>query len=327
MRFIPLTIAKYSGFRQLNGVIAGLLRMPWWSFTLYNVVGSIGRFSTAMLFRSAFGTLTLAVWIGLLSLPAIVESTSRPGPSRDLQSIVDAKILRVAITRFDLPSFHVRAADRTLLGPEIEMAQQIGRALGVKVEFLDDAASFDTVVDFVADGRADIGISKLSQTYNRLKRVRFSEPYVTLRHSLLFTRVAIARAATGRSPAAVLQKFNGRLAVVSGSAYVDFARRNFPEATAVEAKNWDAAIESLLNGKVEAVYRDEFEIRRVLKNKPALNVQFGSALIIDQNALLSIAICDTCTKLQAFINYHIGMTRGEFSLKELLNSELGKQIR
>jgi len=95
----------------------------------------------------------------------------------------------------------------------------------------------------------------------------------------------------------------------------------------VEARNWDSAIQSLLSGQVDAIYRDEFEIRRILKNKPALNVQFGSAVITDQNALLSIAICDTCSKLEAFINYHIGMTRGEFSLKELLSSELGKQVR
>lgn len=274
-----------------------------------------------------FSSVVLTLCIGLWNTSAVAQSTSRSEPPRDLQTIVGAKVLRVAITHFDLPSFHVRAADGTLLGPEIEMAQQIGRALGVKVEFLDNAASFDAVVDFVADGRADIGISKLSQTYNRLKRVRFSEPYVTLRHSLLFNRVAIARAADGRPPAAVLQKFKGRIGAISGSAYVDFAHRNFPDATVVEAQNWDAAIESLLNGQVQAVYRDEFEIRRVLKNKPALNVQFGSAVIIDQKALLSIAICDTCTKLQAFINYHIGMTPGEFSLKELLNSELGKRIR
>jgi polar amino acid transport system substrate-binding protein len=207
------------------------------------------------------------------------------------------------------------------------MTEQIGRALGVKVEFVDNAESFDSVVDFVAAGRADIGVSKLSQTYNRLKRVRFSEPYVTLRHALLFNRVAIAREADGRPPAAVLQKYKGRLGVIAGSAYVDFAHRNFPDATVVEARNWDVAIESLLSGQVDAVYRDEFEIRRVLKNKPALNVRFGSAVIVDQNALLSIAICDTCSKLQAFINYHIGMTRGEFTLEGLLNSEMGKQVR
>jgi ABC-type amino acid transport substrate-binding protein len=136
--------------------------------------------------------------------------------------------------------------------------------------------------------------------------------------------VAIARAAAGRAPAAALQKFNGRLGVIAGSAYVDFARRNFPDATVVEAKSWDTAIESLLGGQVDALYRDEFEIRRVLKNKPALNVQFGSAVIVDQNALLSIAICDSCSKLQEFINYHIGVTRGEFTLERLLKSELGK---
>jgi polar amino acid transport system substrate-binding protein len=281
----------------------------------------------AMFFRSLFGTVALLVCIGLSSLPAVAQSMSRPELPRDLQSIVDAKVLRVAVTRFDLPSFHVRGPNGALLGPEIEMAQQIGRALGIRVEFVDNAESFDSVVDFVAAGRADIGVSKLSQTYNRLKRVRFSDPYVTLRHALLFNRVAIARAAGARPPAAVLQKYQGRLSVIAGSAYVDFASKNFPDATVVEARNWDAAIENLLSGQVDAVYRDEFEIRRVLKNKPALNVPLGSAVIVDQKALLSIAICDTCSKLQEFINYHIGVTRGAFTLKGLLDSELGKPAR
>jgi membrane protein DedA with SNARE-associated domain len=29
------------GFRQLNGIVAGVLRMPWWTFTLYNVAGAL----------------------------------------------------------------------------------------------------------------------------------------------------------------------------------------------------------------------------------------------------------------------------------------------
>jgi polar amino acid transport system substrate-binding protein len=278
-----------------------------------------------MLSRTKLGVVALALCIALWSLPSVAQS--RPEVPRDLRSIVEAKVLSVAVTRFDLPSFHVRGPDGKLLGPEIEMAQQIGRALGVDVEFIDSAESFDTVVDFVAMGRADIGVSKLSQTYNRLKRVRFSEPYVTLRHAFLFNRIAIARAAGGQPPAVVLQKFAGRIGVIAGSAYVDFASRNFPNATVVEARNWDTAIENLLSGRVDVLYRDEFEVRRVLKNKPALNVQLGSAVIVDQNALLSIAICDTCSKLQQFINYHIGMTRGAFTLKGLLNSELGKPVQ
>lgn len=288
--------------------------------------GGIGR--TAAMFRPGlFGVVALTVCIALANLYAADQPALKSGPQRDLQSVVDAKVLRVAITHFDLPAFHVRGADGTPAGSEMEMVRQIGRALGVGVQFIDSAESFDAVVDFVAAGRADIGVSKLSQTYNRLKRVRFSEPYVTLRHALLFNRLAIARAAAGRPPAAVLQKYRGPLGAIAGSAYIDFARRNFPDATLVEAPSWDAAIEGLLGRQVEALYRDEFEIRRVLKKQPALNVQFGSAVIVDQNALLSVAICDTCAKLQQFINYHIGLTRGAFTLKGLLDSDLGKQIQ
>jgi ABC-type amino acid transport substrate-binding protein len=148
-----------------------------------------------------------------------------------LQSIVDAKVLRVAVTQFNLPAFHARGPDGKLIGPEIEMAQQIGTALGVGVEFIEDAKSFDGVVDLVATGRSDIGVSKLSQTYARLRRVRFSEPYVTLRHALLFNRSVIAREADGRPPAAVLQNYHGKIGVIAGSAYVDFGHKNFPKAT------------------------------------------------------------------------------------------------
>ena len=66
-----------------------------------------------MLLRGLFAVVVLAVWIALSALPALAES--RPALTRDLQSIVDAKVLRVALTRYDLPSFHVRGPDGALL--------------------------------------------------------------------------------------------------------------------------------------------------------------------------------------------------------------------
>jgi NADPH:quinone reductase-like Zn-dependent oxidoreductase len=64
------------------------------------------------------------------------------------------------------------------------------------------------------------------------------------------------------------------------------------------------------------------EIRRVLKIRPTLNVHFGAAVITDQKAFLSIAICDSCTKLQEFINFHLAQTQGTFTLQGLLASDL-----
>ena len=29
------------GLRQLNGIVAGILKMPWWTFTVYNIAGAI----------------------------------------------------------------------------------------------------------------------------------------------------------------------------------------------------------------------------------------------------------------------------------------------
>jgi len=54
-----------------------------------------------------------------------------PTAARDLRSIIDTKVLRVAVTHFDLPAFHVHRSDGRLIGAEIEMAQQIAQALGV----------------------------------------------------------------------------------------------------------------------------------------------------------------------------------------------------
>jgi polar amino acid transport system substrate-binding protein len=252
------------------------------------------------------------------------QTSPRLAAIHDLKSIIDAKVLRVAVTHFDLPGFHTHGSDGTIRGVEIGLAEEIGRALGVKVEVIDDADTFDAVIDLVATDRADIGISKLSQTYRRLHRVRFSEPYITLRHALLFNRAVIAQDPERRLPGTVLQGFSGRLGVIAGSAYVDFAKINFPAANIVEARTWDDVIANLLTGKVDAIYRDEFEIRRIVKNNPAFNIRFGTAAIVDQNALLSIAICDTCSKLQELINYHLERTRKSLTLKELLASDQSK---
>ncbi len=255
-----------------------------------------------------------------LASTSLAQGTATPGEP-DLESIVSSGVLRVAITKFDLPAFHWRLADGSITGPEVDLARQVAFALKVRLELISDAPSFDGVVNAIAAGRADIGISKLSQTYNRLMRVRFSQPYLTLRHSLIFDRAAVAGLAAGRPPDSVLRGLSGRIGVIAGSAYVDFAHRNFPHARIVELPDWTAVTDALRVQHVDAIYRDEFEIRRVLKLNPALNVRFGTAVITDQFAFLSIAICNSCSKLQEFINYHLTRTRGAFTLNALLDPD------
>jgi ABC-type amino acid transport substrate-binding protein len=112
--------------------------------------------------------LTAAICIALTALPCGAQEAPRTSPFHDLQSIVDAKVLRVALTRFDLPGFHTHGSDGSVRGAEIDLAEQIGRALGVKVDLIENAESFDAVIDLVATDRADIGISRHGPTSNRV---------------------------------------------------------------------------------------------------------------------------------------------------------------
>ena len=38
---VILTARFLDGLRQLNGIVAGVMQMPWWTFTAYNVAGAI----------------------------------------------------------------------------------------------------------------------------------------------------------------------------------------------------------------------------------------------------------------------------------------------
>lgn len=264
------------------------------------------------------------VLAALISAASVHGADATPVGPKDSQAIIARGIIRVAITKFDLPAFHWRDAKGELTGPEIDLARVIGRSLKVGVEFVDDCATFDAVVDAVATGRADIGLSKLSQTPYRVLRVRFSNPYLTLRQAFLFDRAFVGTQAAGRPPEEALRKFSGTLGVIAKSEYVDFAQRNFPEAHVSELQNWDDSVQSLLNSRVDAIYRDEFEIRRVLKKAPTLNVRFGSVAFTDLKSFLSVAICDTCVRLQEFINYQIAENQVPFALTTMLATEAAK---
>jgi polar amino acid transport system substrate-binding protein len=265
------------------------------------------------------GKLIAAGCLVLLTLlpMRILAADSASGP-RDLRSIKENGTLRIAITHFDIPPFHIRKADGTFAGKDIEFATQLGNALNVRIAFVDEPPTFDGVIQEVAKGRADIGLSKLSQTYGRVEYVRFSEPYTKFRHALLYNRAAISALGNGR-PEDALRTYSGKIGVIGRSAYVDFATADYPKATIVQFPSWNATIDALKTGKVDVVYRDEFEVRSVLIEQPAMHINFGAAVISDRTSFLTIAICDSCVKLEEFINYFIAQHPREYVLDDLLS--------
>jgi polar amino acid transport system substrate-binding protein len=253
-----------------------------------------------------------------LPMTAPAQSTS------DIHSIVASGVLRVAISRFDIPPFHQHLANGTIVGKEAELAYQIAGALNVKVTFVDEANTFDEVIKLVADGRADIGLNALAQNYKAVMTVRFSEPYMTLRHALLYNRTMVAQEAAGGRPDDVLREFRGKIGIVAASPFVRFADRNFALATVIEFDTWKDALDGLRKREVDVLYNNEFEVRRVLMENPALHVEYGAAIMKDKLAFLAIAICDSCVKLQEFINFFMAQNQSTFAINTLLTAPFVK---
>ena len=181
---------RLGGMSDLVTVKHGRSHRSGWMWCFHDAAPAL-RQGRAFPCCGGYAGVFLLLIFPLLCMP--FAAMAQAGTPNDITNIRSAGVLRVSITNFDLPGFRTRDG-RTLSGPEVDLAHQIAAVLGVTVRFVDTAGSFDTVIDDIAEGRADIGISKLSQTYSRMLRVRFSNPYVTLRHSLLFSRASMQSA-------------------------------------------------------------------------------------------------------------------------------------
>jgi len=248
---------------------------------------------------------------------AQVPDSKVPLPT-DIAAIKKAGKLVVAMNGKDSPPFF-SGQDDTLHGLDVDIARSIAKQLGVPVEFRRDAASFAEVAEQVRDGRADIAVSKLSITGPRLQVLRFSAPYVTLKQSLIVNRLWLSQNTKGREPYEVIRDFNGKISFIRNSSYDTYARINFPNATFVPEDKWDVVINNVMNGQINAAYRDEFEIKKISFEKPEAALTTKNITISDSVDQIGIAVRPSSLQLLGIANFVISSEYRDIDVKKLMN--------
>lgn len=243
----------------------------------------------------------------------------RPDPSmpQDLAKVYARGKLLVAMFAEDTPPFFMQR-DGVLEGVDVDIARGLARELGIPVEFDRSARSFNDVVELVARGKADLGISKLSRTFSRARRVMFSEPYVRVRHGLLLSRKGVAQRVGDGSVADLVRDFRGRLAVLDGTSYVDFAGRNFPRATIVPYQSWSDVVEAVSTDSVLGAYRDEMEIKKVAIDHPREAIRLQAVSISDAWDEKAIALPFGSPNLLALVNLYLENSNTKLTAQDLL---------
>ena len=206
-----------------------------------------------------------------------------------------------------------------LVGVDVDLAKSIAAAMGVQPRFDRSAKSFDDVIEMVRSGRADIGVSKLSRTGERAKIIAFSNPYVTLRHALLFNRLTLAEKLQGADLGEYIRGFNGSLGVIEKSAYETFAKLYFPNAKIISLKNWGAVVDAALNGTIDAGYRDEFAVRAVALDRPETSIELRPITLSDAHSAISVAVPWNKPMLLAIVNQVIDDRPSKMNADDVMN--------
>jgi ABC-type amino acid transport substrate-binding protein len=219
----------------------------------------------------------------------------------DIARIVNRGELVVAMLKTDNPPFF-SVKNGELIGTDVDLAKLIGQELGVPVRFDRSPETYDSVAEVVANGQADLGISRLARTLKRGQIVHFSSVYMRLGHALLINRVRFAELSGGRTPPQVLRNFTGKISVIAKSSWEEFGPRNFPNAKIIPYPSWAAAVEAVKKGDVVAAYRDELEVMAIVRRDPSLALTLRTVTFNDLESPLSMMVGVRDATLLSFVN-------------------------
>ncbi|MFI5447669.1 ABC transporter substrate-binding protein [Polaromonas sp. UC242_47] len=238
-----------------------------------------------------------------------------PGIAR----IVNRGELVVAMLGVDTPPFfYMRKGE--LVGLEVDLAKAIAKELKVNVRFDRSARTFNEVVDVVARQEADLGISKLSRTLARAQMISFTDPYLRLNHAFILNRVKFAELARDRPLPVVIRDFKGSIGVIAKSSFSDYASKNFPLSELREFPSWGDVLKALEKGQVMAAYRDEFEIKRILKSDPTASLTLRTVTFKDLEDTLGIAVGIQDPTLLAYVNQFLSEGTEKMTIDKVLKA-------
>jgi len=235
------------------------------------------------------------------SSPSFANNTFSP----DIQRILDRGTLVVAMFAQDTPPFYYVNEENQLTGVDVEMIKGFARLLNVDVVFDRSPTSLGAVVDMIANEKADVGISKLSITFNRVQRVLFTKPYIEMRQALLVNQLSLAKQLEGGSREEVLLSLSGKIGVIGNSSYVKYAKRNFINMEVVEYKSWNDVVDAVIKGEVTAAYRDEAEIKKIVRDNPDLSLTLLTVTLKDAADPKGIAVSKNASHLKELLEFYI----------------------
>jgi len=194
--------------------------------------------------RAVLGVVAAAAATLWIPLPAAAQES---GPA--IEQIRKRGVMRVGVSTF-VP-WVMRDKNGELIGYEVDVANRLGKDLGVKVEFVPTA--WDGIIPALQAGRFDLIIGGMTPTPPRMQSIDFTNPYSYTGIGL----VANSRIAGGRKSAADFNAPDVIIAMRRGVAAVADVQKQMPKAQIVFFDDDAQAQLEVVNGKAHAFVASE----------------------------------------------------------------------
>jgi polar amino acid transport system substrate-binding protein len=168
------------------------------------------------------------------------------------------------------PPFEMTDTSGRPSGMSVELAYELGKALGKKVDV--ENIAFDGLIPALKTGKIDLIISSMTATEERAKSIDFSDPYLSTGLCLLVRKEAPI---TGIKD---LDRYGRTVAVKKGTTGHSYAAANIKQARLLVLDKESAAVLEVVQGKADAFIYDQMSVyqhwQRNLTTTRALLVPF-----------------------------------------------------
>lgn len=205
-----------------------------------------------------------------------------------LADIISKGVVRIGVP-LDAPPFGSQDANRNPIGFDIEMAEMVGKALGVKVELQQITGA--NRIPFLLTDKVDIVISVMGLTPERAKQITFTAPYANT-----FLAVYGPKSSTVSSAD---ELGSARVAAAKGTTQDLAITEMNPRATVMRTEDDATAAAAYISGQADLFATNSIVAQALAKQNP--NKEFDRKFVIRRSPA------------------HMGVRMGELSLARWLD--------
>ncbi len=181
-------------------------------------------------------------------------ATGTGGLTRSSASPVIDRILQkgelTVGTAASMPPLNMTTTEGKIIGLEADLARYMADSIGVKLNL--KAIAFSKLLPALETGQVDMILSGMTMTSKRNLKVAFVGPYFVSGKGVL-TKIATLASATDPNE---LDQRKFKIAALEASTSAEFVQKVMPKATLVKTKDYDEAVNMVIEGKVDALVAD-----------------------------------------------------------------------